>query len=231
MRLGRLADETPFWMPNAHRVWCLWRVWSIIKCVAPMDLTDALLPISEIDVRDTYSASGASPVALAQTTVSFQVAAGERDGTKVIYFVTFFIDTGEPLLDKDLERWLCMNRKLLGQVGRGRVAVRVKFYVRSSYRGKGFAPYIVEREEELFRGWGAQEIQMPAMELGRWVWTRAKFGYSIPQFDFDTLQQSYRDWQRSEGTGQSARASSLSDFPREFLLSSAVSTIQLFKSL
>jgi len=153
------------------------------------------------------------------------------DGTKVIYFVSLFIDAGEPLLDKDLERWFCMNKKLLGQTGRGRVAVRVKFYLRQNYRGRGFARYIVEREEELFRGWGAQEIQMPAMELGRWVWTRAKFGYSIPQFDFDALQQRYRDWQRSEGTGRPVKAARLSDFPREFLLSSAVSTIQLFKSL
>jgi GNAT superfamily N-acetyltransferase len=109
--------------------------------------------------------------------------------------------------------------------------VRVKFYVRGNFQGRGFATYIVNREEDLFRGWGAQEIQTPAMEQGRWVWTRDKFGYSIPAFDFDTLQQSYRDWQRIEKIGPPVRASRLSDFPRAFLLSSAVSTIQLFKRL
>jgi len=196
-----------------------------------MDLVDALRPITEADVRAAYSASSSSPVMLTRTAISFQVVGERLDGTKAIYFVAFFIDANEPLLEKDLERWLCMNRKLLGQTGRGRVAVRVKFYVRRNFQEKGFATYIVNREEELFRGWGAQEIQTPAMEQGRWVWTRAKFGYSIPPFDFGTLQQSYQDWQRSERIGSPVRASSLSDFPKEFLLSSAVGTIQLFKSL
>jgi GNAT superfamily N-acetyltransferase len=151
---------------------------------------------------------------------------------KVIYFAAFFNVASEPLLEKELERWLCANRRLLGQPGtRGKVAVRVKFYLRGKFHRSGFATYIVNREEDLFRAWGAREIHTPAMEAGRWVWTRAKFGYSIPQFDFDALQQSYRDWQRSERTGDPVRAASLADFPREFLLSSAVSTIQLFKSL
>lgn len=196
-----------------------------------MELIDALRPITEAEVRAVYSGIG-SPVSLARTTVSFQVAGEKPDGTKVIYFAAFFINTTEPLLEKELERWLCANRKLLGQPGRrGRVAVRVKFYVRGNFQGNGFATYIVNREEELFRGWGAQEVQTPAMELGRWVWTRSKFGYSIPEFDFGALQQSYRDWQRSEKIESPVRASSLSDFPKEFLLSSAVSTIQLFKNL
>lgn len=195
-----------------------------------MELADALRPITEDDVRDAYSNSS-SPVILARTVLSFQVATAGADGTRVAYFVGFYIDAAEPLLDKELQRWLCTSRKFLGRSGRGRVAVRVMFYVRSNFQGKGFATYIVNREEELFRSWGAQEIQTPAMEQGRWVWTRDKFGYSVPPFDFDTLQQRYLDWQRSERAGRPVRASSLSDFPKEFLLSSAVSTIQLFKSL
>jgi GNAT superfamily N-acetyltransferase len=197
-----------------------------------MELIDALQPITEGDVRDAYSVSSGSPVTLTRTTISFQVSGERPDGTKVIYLVAFFTDASDPLLEKELERWLCANKRLLSQPGRrGRIAVRVKFYVRDKFQGRGFATYVVNREEELFRGWGAQEIQTPAMEQGRWVWTRAKFGYSIPQFDFDALQQRYRDWQRSKKAGQPVRAASLSDFPRDFLLSSAVKTIQLFKSL
>jgi GNAT superfamily N-acetyltransferase len=196
-----------------------------------MELIDALRPITEGDVRDTYSGRD-SPISLTRTNVFFQVGGERPDGTKVICFAAFFVSATEPLLEKELERWLCTNRRLLGEPGRrGKVAVRVKFYVRGNFQGRGFATYIVNREEELFRGWGAQEVQTPAMEAGRWVWTRSKFGYSTPEFDFGTLQQSYQDWQRSENIGSPVRASNLSDFPREFLLSSAVSTIQLFKKL
>jgi len=135
------------------------------------------------------------------------------------------------LLDKDLERWLCDRKQLLGQAGRSKVAVRVKFYVRRNFRQKGLATYIVGREENLFRRWGAKEIHVFAMDLGRWIWTREKFRYSIPPFDFGLMQQRYREWQRAMGVSNIRVATCLSDFPKEFLLSSAVGTLPLFKSL
>jgi hypothetical protein len=195
-----------------------------------MDLLHALSPISEADVRQSYLVEHRLGIDDGKTTFSFQVLAKTADGTRVNYQVLFYTDMREPILEKDLERWLCDNKKLLGQPGRSRVAYRVKFYIRGNFQGKGFARYILVQEEELFRRWGAREIQVTAMDDGRWVWTRARFGYSVPVADFQFLQQRYIEWQREASTTAIKRAETLADFPKEFLLSSA-SAFALFKSL
>ena len=194
-----------------------------------MDLAEALLPISETDVRQAYWFTSPFPVDNAKTDISLKIATKTADGTKVICLATLHTDTGEPILDKDLERWLCDQKQLLGRTERSRVAMRVKFYIRRHFQNRGLATYIVRREDDLFRRWGAKEIQVVAMEFGRWVWTRGRFGYNIADFGF--YQQKYRDWQRARGVAQVKQAKRLSDFPRDFLLSSAVSTLPLFKSL
>jgi len=196
-----------------------------------MNLAAALLPVTQADVSNTYQVTDTLPVDNARTTVRFQLATATTDGTKVMYFVCLYTSRGQPLLDKDLERWLCDRKQLLSQTGRSKVAVRVRFYVRRNFHQKGLATYIVDREENLFRRWGAKEIQVFAMDLGRWVWTRERFRYSIPPFDFGLTQQRYREWQRATGVSKIRLATCLSDFPKEFLLSPAVGTLPLFKSL
>jgi GNAT superfamily N-acetyltransferase len=197
-----------------------------------MSLTDALLPISEEDIRNTYLAAPRLGIDDAKTRISLQLLANTTDGTKVNCLVLFHTDMGEPILDRDLERWLCDNKKLLSEPGqRARVAYRVRFYVRRNFRGSGLAQYILLREEDLFRRWGAEEIQVTAMDDGRWVWTRQRFGYSIPDLDFQLLQQRYIEWQReADRNAAIRRANTMADFPREFLLSAATA-FQLFKRL
>jgi GNAT superfamily N-acetyltransferase len=193
-------------------------------------LAGALSPISQTDVQRAYLVEPKLGIKDAKTKLSFQLLTGTQDGTRVIYVVFFHTETDEPILEKDLERWLCDNKRLLGQPGRSKVACRVKFYVRRNFQAKGFALYILGKEEELFRRWGAREIQVTAMEDGRWVWTRPKFGYSIPIVDFQLHQQRYIEWQRETGVATVVRAAALADFPREFLLS-ATSSLLLYKEL
>lgn len=201
--------------------------------MAKMEPVDAaLLPILRNDVLQTYfldSTQGDN----SKTQISFAIAEGTGDGTRVMYYLSFFTDDQIPLLDKDLECWLCHNKALISRTGRSKVAVRVKIYVRPSFRGKGLASYIVKREENLFRQWGAAEVQLCAMEFGRWVWTREKFGYNTTAFEFGALQQKYRDWQRSRGVPVTkiVKAERLSDFPQDFLLSPSPSSLTLFKRL
>jgi GNAT superfamily N-acetyltransferase len=195
-----------------------------------MSLADALSPISEADVRRTYLAAPTLQIDDAKTDISFQVSTKTADGTRVDYLVGFRTSTGEPILETALQRWLCNNKRLLGQPGRSRVAYRVRFHVRSNFQGKGFAYYILMREEDLFRRWGAKEIQVTAMDDGRWVWTRRQFGYSMPVADFQLLQQRYIEWQRETSAAAIVRAKTMFDFPRAFLLSAATG-FALFKSL
>jgi GNAT superfamily N-acetyltransferase len=195
-----------------------------------MDIAAALSPISEADIRNTYLAEPRLGIDDARTVLSLQLHTKTADGRRVNCLVLFRTGTGEPILETDLERWLCDNKRLLGKPGRSRVAYRVRFYVRGNLQGKGFARYILMREEELFRRWGATEIQVTAMDDGRWVWTREKFGYSIPAADFQLLQQRYIEWQRETSRVAIVRAATMSEFPKEFLLSTATA-FALFKSL
>jgi GNAT superfamily N-acetyltransferase len=196
----------------------------------PID--DALRPISRDDVLVAYTLEGAS-ADNSKTRISFQIAAKTGDGTRVMYYLSFHTADRTPLLDKDLECWLCENKPLKGRNVRARVAIRVKIYVNRNFQGRGIATYIVKREEDLFRRWGAVEVQLCAMESGRWVWTRDKFGYSTTDFEFGALQQKYRDWQRSRGVARTeiANAARLSDFPQEFLLSPSPTSLTLYKAL
>lgn len=193
-------------------------------------LANALAPVSEADVRQTYTLGGNFNIDDTETSISFQLLSPTDDGTKVTYTAQFYTTAGLPVLDRDLERWLCDNKRLLSRSGRAKVAYRVKFYIRGNFQGQGFASYIVGQEETLFRNWGAAEIQVTAMEDGRWVWTRPKYGYSIRADDFRLLQQRYTEWQRENGLAQIRRAANLADFPRDFLLSGP-SSLPQFKEL
>jgi GNAT superfamily N-acetyltransferase len=208
----------------------IWKHRVVKFVLVAMELSDALSPISEADIRETYLVAPRLGIDDTKTIFSFQVLERTADGTRVICQVSFRTDTGESVLDKELERWLCDNKNLLSRPGRARVVCRVKFYVRRNFQGSGLAEYILRQEEELFRRWGAKEIQVTAMDDGRWVWTRAKFGYGIPVVDFNLLQQAYKEWQRATNAPVIHRADTVADFPRDFLLSGATG-FALFKRL
>lgn len=190
-----------------------------------------LSPLSQQDIRNIYwfdcgvLGTALQDIDNTATRVDFQ------DGQKTIYLVRIYTSNTEPVLDKDLQRWLCDNKLLLGRPGvRGRVAVKVNFYLIGKYQKNGLSTYIHNREEPVFRSWGADEIQLYAMETGRWVWTRPRFGYSIHESDFHSLQQKYKEWQRKNGVRTIEVAGKLSDFPMDFLLSTQVSTLNLYKT-
>jgi hypothetical protein len=66
----------------------------------------ALLPIVKDDVRQTYFLDDAHGDN-SRTRISFAIAERTGDGTKVMYYVSLFAENGDPVLDKELECWLC----------------------------------------------------------------------------------------------------------------------------
>ena len=202
-----------------------------------MEISEFLQPITEERLRKTYQidTSKVGPrlekLRNESTKLLPLLQTNSADGNRLIYVISFYTVDAEPVLDKDLERWLCDHKKLLADPSRrSKVAVRVNFFIRSRFQQQGLAHYVLQSEEETFRSWGAREIQVYAMYDGRWVWTRPQFGYRLTMFEFESLQQQYRDWQRSKGAAQIIRAGNSSDFPRDFLLSE-VSSLRMYKSL
>jgi|SRR5579863_5748264 len=163
--------------------------------------------------------------------VDIRVLQNTQDGKKLTCLVALYALAAEPILDKDLERWLCDNRQLRGRPReRAKVAVRVNFFVRTRFQNAGLASYLFGKEENYFRRWGAKEIQIFATDKGRWVWTRPRFGYQIDDLEFKSTQQKYKEWQRGRGIFPVVLALRLSDFPSDFLLNE-VSTLMLYKGL
>lgn len=203
-----------------------------------MEKDTFLRPINEEDVRAAYFVDcthlGAPLHEFCNdsTSLASQLLERTSDGNKFVYKVSFYTSALEPILDRELHRWLCDNKRLRGEAGRrSKVAYRVQFYVRPKFQQQGLAKQLLPQEEDLFLSWGAREIQTDAMDTGRWVWTRSEFGYAVQEFQFESLQQQYRDWQRSQGAKAPLKATNLSDFPRAFLLSSEVNSIALFRVL
>ena len=103
--------------------------------------------------------------------------------------------------------------------------------MRRQFQAEGLATQVLPKEERLFRLWGAQQVHTDAMDDGRWVWTRPRFGYKAEAFHFESLRQQYKDWQRSQGVTDIVDVDTLADLPSEFLLSEEVNSIALFKDL
>jgi GNAT superfamily N-acetyltransferase len=197
-----------------------------------------LFPTSEEELSEVYTIDR-SQVGVALSTVDNQLKKlrlgnlnNTSDGRRLRYLVVLYASVEEPILDGDLERWLCDNKRLVGREGeRARVAVRVRFRVRAKFQNAGLATHLCRKEESYFRRWGAKEIHVWAMEMGRWVWTRPRFGYQISDFEFESTQQKYIEWQRAQGRFPIVKAPRVSDFPRDFLLGDQVSLLTLYKVL
>jgi GNAT superfamily N-acetyltransferase len=153
------------------------------------------------------------------------------DSNRLIYSVDFFLSNHEQVLDQSLQRWLFNNKQCLSQPTlKSKVAYRLKFYCRKPFQGGGLAKQLLQREEAIFRKWGAREIQLLAMDSGRWIWTRPQFGYQISAFDMHSLLQQFQDWQRRGGIAVTGVPGTLAELPRDFL-ETAVNSLTLFKLL
>ncbi|HTV59604.1 MAG TPA: hypothetical protein VMJ93_12105 [Verrucomicrobiae bacterium] len=203
-----------------------------------MDLDSFLSPITAkelagvymIDARKVRSALANLDDEL--TTVTFSnVLDRTQDGSKVIYEVYLALASGEPVLNHDIQRWLCDKKQLRERPSeKGKVVFRVFFYCILKFQGAGLATYLLPREEQAFKKWGAREIQVLAMDKGRWIWTRPKFGYKLGEDDFRATVQRYIDWQRQRGLERPQIPKLLEDFPRDFL-ETQVNSLALFKVL
>lgn len=203
-----------------------------------MEIPEFLRPISQTDVREIYRVehyqlgNRLSILDNDSTRLSWQFLQNTSDGNRLIYLVGFYSSDSEPILDQDLERWLCDNKQCLGaRRERSRVAVRVRFYLRAKFQNAGLARLLHLREEEVLRKWGAKEVQVLAMDMGRWVWTRPQFGYSIDPFEFQSVLEKYKEWQRARGSLNTITVGGLASLPRDFLLADEVQSLTLFKTL
>jgi len=200
-----------------------------------MILSDFLAPISKRELHEAYFIDMSHCKSflrdLKNEYTTFTINDPERVGgsNRVTYAVKFYFVNHDPVLDEALQRWLFDNKQCLSQPGvRAKVAYRLRFYCRTPFQRGGLATQLLLREEGVFKKWGAREIQLLAMDAGRWVWTRPKFGYQIADFDMHSLRQQYLDWQRSQKMTSILIAASLDDFPRAFL-ESAVNSLCLYK--
>jgi GNAT superfamily N-acetyltransferase len=202
-----------------------------------VNITEFLEPISEAELREVYWIDHSRVSAKLQiinnenTKLRLELLTRTADGNKLIYSVSLYAGESEPVFLRDLQRWLCDNKLCLGEPReRSRVAVRVGFFLRSAFQRAGLASYILPREEDAFRKWGAREVQLLAIDDGRWVWARPRYGYTVDVFEFQTLQEKYKEWQRAQGATSIRRAPDLSALPENFLRTE-VSCLNLFKEL
>lgn len=203
-----------------------------------MDSKDFLNPVSEAEIKAVYwiNVSSAFPqlprVKNRLTSMKAELLRHNESGYKLVYYVAIFIQENEPILEEDIVRWLCDNKASRGTPGaRFKVACRIQFRISQKFQRAGLATYLLEREEQVFRKWGAREIQVSAMEDGRWVWTRPRFGYQIDSFQFESVQEKYKEWQRRCGSDVVSVGLDISSLPREFLMSDEVGCLNLFKPL
>jgi hypothetical protein len=202
-----------------------------------MNIAVFLEPVTAQELCDTYIFDHARLKGLLQdlrnesTKVEINDPDRMGDSNRVMYNVSFYLSNGELVLDQALQRWLLDNKQCLGQPGlRSKVAYRLKFYCRPPLQHGGLATQLLAREEAVFKKWGAREVQVLAMDSGRWIWTLPQFGYKIAEFDMHNLRQQFVDWQRFQGRSNIKRANTLGDFPRDFL-ETAVNSVSLFKVL
>src|SRR5713226_9719045 len=105
-----------------------------------MEVHDFLSPISEADLSGIYNIDASqlgprlSVVGVNATSFSLMLLETAHVGKKLTYDVTLYAANDEPILDGVLNRWLCDNRVLRATQGRSKVAVRVRFYVRSEFQ-------------------------------------------------------------------------------------------------
>ena len=84
---------------------------------------------------------------------------------------------------------------------------------------------------DLFLRPPAKEIQVLAMDDGRWVWTRPKYGYKLHDLELHSMKQKYKEWQRRQGIDPPHDATRAADFSKDFLTSDAVNSLTLYETL
>src|SRR5271170_259658 len=106
------------------------------------EIADFLQPASEEALLEVYTIDHSqvgpklSAVDNALKKIRLDIIRSTSDDKKLKYLVELYASVDEPILDKDLERWLWDNKQLCGRPEeRARVAFRVNFFVRSKFKG------------------------------------------------------------------------------------------------
>lgn len=143
------------------------------------------------------------------------------------FFYKVFLFTWKRILVTDrLEYILYGKKQLFSNDAYGKVVSRKYMFINAIYRRCSLATYLIPREEDLFRKWGASEIQLTAAEAGRIVWR--KFDYRIIHSDFLRLKTHYESWCKERGLSADSINSDL-QFPEDFLME--IKTFKMYKKL
>ena len=142
------------------------------------------------------------------------------------YWVDWYTLDKMPVLQRAILNMLYGEGRLYSTGGTGKIVRREYMFIEFPYQRCLLATYLVPREENLFRQWGALEVQLTAFEAGKIVWR--KFGYRIIPSEFLRLKHHYKVWCKEKQITADDINSDL-QFPNDFLTS--IRTFEMYKPL
>jgi len=142
------------------------------------------------------------------------------------YWVYLYTLDKMSVLQRPILNILYGKSKLYSTAASGKIVRREYMFIEFPYQRCLLATYLVPREEDLFRQWGAIEVQLTAFETGRIVWR--KFGYRIIHSEFLRLKHHYKVWCKKKQVTADDINNDL-QFPDDFLTS--IRTFEMYKRL
>ncbi len=125
-------------------------------------------------------------------------------------------DADGKLTRGDIQRYLWVTKPFRGKGGDGRVAENVYFCLETRAQGRGIFTQASEREFELYRRWGCQEVHLTSGCDARRsdLWLRR--GFEVPVEDWGALEVHYDILRRTHPGWPVELTSKWSGWPNEF---------------
>jgi hypothetical protein len=203
-----------------------------------MTLSEILNPITSDDVRAGYDFKLHLPNSQFAIDLGLSTRItliGERNDSSPHVLLRYeIIDSNElSFTDFPTLRKFYYNEVLLSDIDTddlpsGKVVYNGLFFLKKEYQKKGIATLIYTIEEILYRKWQAIQIQLTATNDGKIVWR--KKGFILPYSEILSLEARYEQWCLDNGK-KYFELKNISLFPEEFLLSTSVKQISMFKVL
>jgi GNAT superfamily N-acetyltransferase len=205
---------------------------------AQMTLQQLLDPITREDVKKAYDfqtqASDNKNVIELSLVCHFD-SIGERKGPPpyVQYRFDLLKQDKKSILQFLAQRRLTPEETLLSSVNAGeprtgKVATNCQFFLEPEFQGRGIGRLVYDLEERLYETWGAEEIQLDAVQAGRVVWRH--FGFTVTTNDLRWIESMYEMWCKAGGIAYSETMDIMA-YPDEFLLSKVVRHISMYKEI
>lgn len=163
---------------------------------------------------------------------------GDRDGNGNPSFVVYRIDIknshNDSILEFPIERHIYPRYLLRGPYCKDkseiydRIVLNAQIQILLDYQKKGIATLIYKIEEDFYRKLLVKEIHLIAIKAGRAVWR--KFGFILFCDDEGLVESLYEEWCRENAVGY-VPAKEINEYPENFLLSSKLKRLNMYKIL